>query len=174
VHFPRQTRSTTAHLSFSPASLSSANSLSQVALGVMDSVFLFFAVLVLRSLLADAQTPSFRIRIFSDLRRVVYLFQILGCAFDASLMPILYSGRPPTILESKSILQLPLGDDFFSDEWGVYIVVLKKSGCRPILYVGSSVNSQDGLFARRRTGHSPKSKPHLIQGKKSKQVCRLH
>ena len=114
----------------------------------MDSLFLFFAVLIFRSLIVDPQTPSFRIRIFSDLRNVESLFQLLGCVFDASLMPILCSGRPPSIQKIKSIVGLRQHDTSWRDKWGVYIVVLEKPGCRPILYVGSSVNSQDGLYGR--------------------------
>lgn len=114
----------------------------------MDSLFLFFAVLIFRSLIVDPQTPPFRIRIFSDLRNVVSLFQLLGCVFDASLMPILCSGRPPSVQKIKSIVGRRRNDTYWRDKWGVYILVLEKSGCRPKLYVGSSVHSQYGLYAR--------------------------
>jgi hypothetical protein len=114
----------------------------------MDSLFLFFAVLIFRSLIVDPQTPSFRIRIFSELRNVVSLFQLLGCVFDSSLMPILCSGRPPSIQDIKSVARLRQGDRFWRDKWGVYIAILENSGCRPILYVGSSVAVQDGLYGR--------------------------
>ena len=97
----------------------------------MDSLFLFFAVLIFRSVLVDPQTPSFRIRIFSDLCNVVSLFQLLGCVFDASLMPILCSGRPPSIQHIKLVVRLRQHDLFWQDKWGVYIVVLEKSRCRP-------------------------------------------
>ncbi|KAH7073806.1 hypothetical protein BKA63DRAFT_40801 [Paraphoma chrysanthemicola] len=114
----------------------------------MDSLFLFFAVLIFRSLVVDSQTPSFRIRLFSDLRYVVATLHLLGCVFDASLLPILCSGSPPSILDIQTILGLRQPDKSWRDKWGVYIVVLEKPGCRPILYVGSSVNSQDGLHGR--------------------------
>ncbi|KAI8943450.1 hypothetical protein NX059_001459 [Plenodomus lindquistii] len=114
----------------------------------MDSLFLYFTVLILRSLITDKHTPSFRIRIFSDIRNVVYLLQLLGCVFDSSLMPILCSGRPPSIQQIKSMTGIRQDDPFWRGKWGVYIVVLEKPGCRPKLYVGSSVDSQAGLFGR--------------------------
>ncbi|OAG17539.1 hypothetical protein CC77DRAFT_261403 [Alternaria alternata] len=114
----------------------------------MYGSWMFFAVLIFRSISADVQTPLFRIRIFSDLLNIVSLLQILGCVFDASLMPILCSGRPPTISQIKATTSIQRGDLLWRNRWGVYIVVLEKHGFRPILYVGSSMNVQDGIYGR--------------------------
>jgi hypothetical protein len=114
----------------------------------MDSIFLFFAVLILRSLLGDPQTPYFRLRVLSNLPNVVSLFHLIGCVFDASLMPILCAGRPPSIQKIKSIIALRRSDRSWRDKWGVYVIVLEKPRCRPKLYVGSSVGDQGGLFGR--------------------------
>lgn len=86
--------------------------------------YMFFAVLILRSLITDRQTPSFRIRTFADLSNAVSLFRILGCVFDASLMPTLTSGRPPSIQEIKSIVTFDRDDRSWRDKWGICVVVI--------------------------------------------------
>jgi hypothetical protein len=114
----------------------------------MNPVFLYFAVLCLRGMVVDPQTPFFRVRIFSDLPGIVVLFELLGCMFDASLMPILCSGHPPSLDSIVSLVEADEGDLFWKDKWGVYIVVLERRRRKPILYVGCSMNTQAGLHAR--------------------------
>jgi hypothetical protein len=114
----------------------------------MDSELLYFAVLILQSLITDKQTPSFRMHLFSDLPEIVSLLELLGCVFDTGLLPMLRSGTPPTLTDLKSIAQITRFDSFFKDKWGVYFTVLEKSGYKPKLYVGSSVGVQEGLQGR--------------------------
>lgn len=65
-------------------------------------------------------------------------------SFAANLSSTLLSPSPPTIAWFKT---LPTKA---KDLWGVYVIVLEKSGCRPRIYIGSSTGMANGIATRLR------------------------
>lgn len=60
------------------------------------------------------------------------------------LLDIVQLSTPPTIAYLKT---LPAGS---KNQWGVYLLVLEKVGCRPKIYIGSGTGSRDGVLGRLR------------------------
>lgn len=86
--------------------------------------------------------PIFRTTI-STVERLEELFTSAGFSFCPGLHDALNSGTPPTVGWFKSLpTAIP------RTCWGVYVLVLEKSGSTPILYFGSGTEKRRGLPIR--------------------------
>ncbi|RYP56555.1 hypothetical protein DL771_011874 [Monosporascus sp. 5C6A] len=78
-------------------------------------------------------------------------------SFTPGLFDVVQSTTPPTIQYFKS---LPIGT---SSRWGIYAIVLEKSGCRPRLYIGSGTSAAGGVSSRLQQYDDGFLVPQLIQ-----------
>ncbi|KAL1836262.1 hypothetical protein VTJ49DRAFT_5379 [Mycothermus thermophilus] len=67
----------------------------------------------------------------------------LGIVFCPGLMEVLAGDAPPAIEWFES-----LSGDIPNYVWGVYVLVLRKPDCRPLLYVGSGTQNRKGVRNR--------------------------
>lgn len=67
---------------------------------------------------------------------------LASLVFAPGPFEVLQAATPPTIDFFKG---LPTDPSAF--RWGIYVFVLEKTGCRPIIYIGSGTNSLGGVRA---------------------------
>jgi hypothetical protein len=88
-----------------------------------------------------------------SLTAVQQLLASVSVTFAPGLFEALNSATPPTLAYLKS---LPHNA---TQSWAVYLLVLEKTGSRPLVYVGSATNAQSGAGKRfsdyRRSHHIP-------------------
>lgn len=82
---------------------------------------------------------------------------LVRITFAPGLLDVLRSATPPTIAFFKALPSNARG------LWGVYLILLEKSGCRPRIYIGSGTGSQGGLLYRWRDYNDPLRVPLYVK-----------
>lgn len=70
------------------------------------------------------------------------LFSTSGFDFAPGLLDVMQSTHPPNV---TYFMGLPVE---VKNRWGIYVVVMKKPGCRPLAYIGSGTSRDYGVHAR--------------------------
>lgn len=78
-------------------------------------------------------------------------------AFPPGLLDVLQAATPPSVAYFKS---LPAD---VTKRFAVYLLVLEKQGCRPIIYVGSGTKSLRGVVTRFRDYETKVHLPHYVK-----------
>lgn len=86
--------------------------------------------------------PRF-VHVVSSLARLSTLFDLAGFTFCPGLYDTICAAAPPNLVWVES---LPV--TVSKNVWGVYILVLKKHGCPPLVYIGSGTAVNRGVRAR--------------------------
>lgn len=100
--------------------------------------------------------PRFKILLPSH-ERLSTLVRLANFQFCSGLLDILQSSSPPSLQWVKS-----LATDVPKLAWGVYILVLEKSHCRPLIYIGSGTAVERGIRARLGDYKNHKNIPFLV------------
>ncbi|KAM0391007.1 hypothetical protein ACHAQC_007186 [Fusarium culmorum] len=119
---------------------------STIAICTMDSSIAIteFIMILVWTCLANASYHTTNIlyaKFFTSLELITQLAHESGLQFAPGLLDIVQAPLPVTIRVFKSLPAPQLG------QWGVYVIVLKKHGHRPKVYVGSGT-SKYGVHTR--------------------------
>lgn len=101
--------------------------------------------------------PLFR-QVLPTEDRVHSILRSLGLAFCKEFFDVVQAASPPTIAWFES---LPTTRPNCS--WGIYVHVLKKGGCRDLLYIGSGTAAYRGVKARLSEYDALKCLPHHVR-----------
>lgn len=91
--------------------------------------------------------PRFR-SVLDSVSTLSVLFSLANVTFCDGLLAIAWSRVPPPITWFES-----LSADIPKHVWGVYVIILRKSGEIPLLYIGSGTASYRGVRARIKEHH---------------------
>lgn len=86
-------------------------------------------------------SPVFLV-VLSSQAIVRQLFDSASLSFAPGLYDVLVALKPPNIVYFKS---LPTA---LKDFWAIYLVVLEKAGCKPLIYIGSGTARKQGVWSR--------------------------
>lgn len=90
----------------------------------------------------NQKNPLFA-RFFDNQAALEEVASTASLVFCPGLFEVLQAATPPTIQFFKS-----LPTDTSAKRWGIYVIVLERSYCRPIFYVGSGTSSGEGVRSR--------------------------
>jgi hypothetical protein len=97
--------------------------------------------------------------IFGEIADVADAITSCSVEFCPGLLGWLQSPTPPTLSQLKA---LPTN---FKKRWGIYLLVLEKASCTPLIYVGSGTDTTKGVKKRLNTYLNPSSldKPKYVE-----------
>lgn len=108
-----------------------------------------FVLLYVWTCLTDTpsnQKNSFFARFLTSFAVIEELASKASLVFAPGLLEVFQSVTPPTIQFFKSLPTEHVHSSIV--RWGIYVIVLEKSGCRPRIIIGSGTNSSRGVKAR--------------------------
>jgi hypothetical protein len=89
------------------------------------------------------QKNSLFARFFTSQADLEEVASTASIAFAPGLFEVLQAATPPTVEFFKT-----LPTDTTALRWGIYVIVFEKTGCRPIIYIGSGTNTYGGVRSR--------------------------